>query len=55
MANQADSTPKCLCVHCIQVGVVGFTDGKLASKLGHPDLFVPHWSPDIYKHLHLLT
>jgi hypothetical protein len=40
--------------NCIQVEVVGFTDGKKARKLGHPELWVPNWSPDIYKHLHLL-
>lgn len=40
--------------NCIQVEVVGFTDRKLAAKLGHLELWVPNWSTDIYKHLHLL-
>ncbi len=40
--------------NCIQVEVVGFTDGAKAKKLGHPELFVPNWSHDIYKSLHML-
>lgn len=47
-------TPETNHANCIQVEVVGFTDGKLAKKLGHPELHVPHWAPEVYKYLHLL-
>ena len=48
------SLPETNRANCIQVEVVGFTDGKKAIKFDHPELFVPNWSADIYKHLHLL-
>lgn len=40
--------------NCIQVEVVGFTDGNLAKQLGHPELWVPNWAPEVYHYLHLL-
>ena len=49
-----DSGPETNRANCIQVAVVGCTERKQAVKLGHLELWVPNWSPDIYKHLHLL-
>jgi hypothetical protein len=49
-----NSGPETNRANCIQVEVVGFTDRKAAAKLGHLELWVPNWSTDIYKHLHLL-
>ena len=40
--------------NCIQVEVVGFTERAKAAKLGHLELWVPNWSTDIYKQLHML-
>ncbi len=40
--------------NCIQVEVVGFTDFKQAARAGHLELWVPNWSQDVYKSLHLL-
>jgi len=53
-ALKHDSGPETNKANCIQVEVVGFTDGDKAAKLGHPELWVPNWSPAIYKQLHLL-
>jgi hypothetical protein len=49
-----NSGPETNKANCIQVEVVGFTEHKRAAELGHLELWVPNWSPDIYKHLHLL-
>lgn len=38
--------------NCIQVEVVGFTDENLSKQLGHHELFVGNWSPQIYKAIH---
>jgi len=49
-----DFGPETNRANCIQVEVVGFTDRTEAAKAGHLELWVPNWSVDIYKHLHLL-
>jgi hypothetical protein len=47
-------TPETNHANCIQVEVVGFTEFKKAKQLGHLELWVPNWSQDVYKFLHLL-
>jgi hypothetical protein len=49
-----DSGPQTNKANCLQVEVVGFTDGDKAKKAGHLELWVPNWDEDVYKFLHLL-
>jgi len=49
-----NSGPETNHANCIQVEVVGFTERAKAARLNHLELWVPNWSTDIYKHLHLL-
>jgi hypothetical protein len=48
------SGPETNRANCIQVEVVGWTDGRLALQHGHPELWVPHWALDVYRALHQL-
>jgi len=53
-ALKHDFGPETNKANCIQVEVVGYTERKEAVRQGHLELWVPNWSTDIYKHLHLL-
>ena len=49
-----NGTPETNRASCVQVEVVGFTDERAAQTLGHPELYVGHWAPEVYRYLHLL-
>src|SRR4249919_495668 len=54
LEHTPSSLPETNRANCIQVEVVGFTERAEAMRQGHLELWVPNWSTDIYKHLHLL-